>query len=52
VEHPQQLAAHLVELAGDDELRREMVVASKRRAAQFTSDTTSRKMEAVYRELF
>lgn len=51
VDSPGQLAEHLVTLANDPDLRAEMVAKSKQRAAEFSIDHTSRKMERVYWEL-
>lgn len=51
VDRPEQLAGHLLELAGDPELRQRMVAGSRERSAEFSIDATARKMEQVYREL-
>ena len=51
VDRPEELAAHLRTLARDPAMRAEMVEKSRVRAAEFSIQHTSRKMEAVYGEL-
>ena len=51
VEKPEQLAAHMLRLGRDPDLRSRMVVAAKERSKVFTIEATAQKMEALYDEL-
>jgi len=48
---PEQIAAEMLSLLGDEERRRALVVAGRERAAQYSWENTARRTVALYREV-